>query len=430
LLYCRTSLSKVFISSHTTHYTVYELVRDAGLDLPVSIVDIAPEYAKSPQLRAAVNVTMTNTFPFWEAIPIEGAVDDLQDDLAWLLNQPESRNKPFVLGETGWPSDGFLEGVGVASPELQRKYFQEAFCKIDVENQWAYYWFTGIDNAWRQEQDPENTIEGNWGFLYANLTLKPQFEGLEFVCSDLVTYSFAEIDWSIPEFTPAPATMDPASCQAHGGCSGLFGNCCPDSNGVSLNCCDFSATPPMSSPPITTTTSPPTIAPAVPPPPPSTANLTPSVETSGGGPTPIPTLSPTNRPTALPTGRPTNEPTDPPTGRPSTDTRTDTPTILPTTLPPTLSPVTSAPTMSPTTPEPTLDDASNGPTASPTTQSPSIEPSLNPTAWSPPTPKPTIAIVFRPSPTEEEGGPSAAPELSWHCTCWGVAIGIAQNLFL
>lgn len=361
---------------------VYELTQNAGLDLPVSIVDIAPEYAASPELRSAVNVTVTNTFPFWEGIPIEGAVDDLQEDLDYILNLPESRSKPFVLGETGWPSDGFIDGVGVAGPELQLRYFEEAFCRIDVENNWAYYWFTGIDNSWRQEQDPENTIEGNWGFLYSDLTLKPLYQDLEFQCSDGVTYSFAEIDWSIPDFTDPPVSAPPESCLANNGCSGLFGNCCPTDLGDYLGCCDNQPT----NPPVTT------------------AEPT----------TPAPTIDTTAPPTSATTSSATEGETAPPTSTPTVTAPISVPTMAPTTLATTLQPspvpTTDAPTFEPT-PKATS-NASTSPSKSPT-----LGPSMavtsapveaagaateTPTTAMPvmePTPRPTVLTVSRPVPT-------------------------------
>jgi GPH family glycoside/pentoside/hexuronide:cation symporter len=119
---------------------VYTLIKNANLNIPVTIVDVAPEYSGNPELRAAVNVTMTNTFPFWEGISVEEAVEELQKDLGYLISLPESQNKPFILSETGWPSAGFIENVGIAGPEHQRQYFVESFCRVDVENNWDYYW--------------------------------------------------------------------------------------------------------------------------------------------------------------------------------------------------------------------------------------------------------------------------------------------------
>jgi hypothetical protein len=216
-------------------------VKNAGLDgtIPVSICDIAPIYAASPTLRSAVNVTFTNTFPFWEATPIEDAGEELETDLSYLLSLPESSNKRFVLGETGWPASGYIDGVGIASGDNQKQYFIDSYCLLHVEKQWEYYWFTGITNEWRQEQDPNNSIEGTFGFLWANRTLRNHFVDLSFTCpQDGVTYSFSEIDWSIPTgFTNAPIVVDAASCSAHTDCIDLLGNCCPNDDGLFLGCC-------------------------------------------------------------------------------------------------------------------------------------------------------------------------------------------------
>lgn len=226
----------------STSSLVYAVVKDAGLEgiVPVTICDVAPEYADSATLRSAVNVTFANTFPFWEGTDISGAVAELDADLSWLLSLPETQDKPFVLGETGWPSAGFIDGVGVAGPDEQKQYFVEAYCYLHVDKGWDYFWFNGIDDAWRQEQDPDNTIEGTWGFLYANMTVKDHFADLSFECSDGVTYSFAELDWTVPDgFTNPPATMDAAAtCAAHPDCSSLGGNCCPNDEGIFLGCCD------------------------------------------------------------------------------------------------------------------------------------------------------------------------------------------------
>lgn len=361
-------------------YTVRTILDTAGLNIPLAICDVAPDYAKSPDLRAAVEVTMTNTFPFWEGIAIEDAVADLQTDLGWLLAQPETQGKPFVLGETGWPSEGAIDGVGIASPENQARYFAETFCRIDVENNWEYYWFTGIDNEWRLLQDPDNTVEGSWGFLHANLTLKSNFENLAFQCSNGVTYSFAEVDWSIPQVTAAPVALHPASCAAHSQCSGLAGNCCPGDDGVSLLCCSNSSpstTAPAQSPvlptsaPVTRPTSAPTARPTVPP-------------------TPRPTVLPTPRPTVPPTRSPTPKPTTPaPTstapilGAQTSSTSRSDPTVLPTATPTTAAPVQNA---SSTDTNSTFDPSYNY----------TFEPTASPSVGRP-TPKPSVAVVYRPT---------------------------------
>ncbi len=272
-------------------------------DVPVAIVDIAPIYSNSQELRLASDTIMTNTFPFWEGLPVELAVDELEIDLGWLLGLEESQGKSFVLGEHGWPSGGYLEGVGVASPANQLRYLQESYCYLK-EKGWPYYLFTAIDNDWRQEQDPDNTIEGNWGFLDSNLGLKDHFQGVEFSCpnGDGTIYSFGAVDWSVPELQAEdPINPDMASCAMWQGCQALVGDCCPTPGGDFLGCCrsenflgdDSTGQLPTESPTKASTT-PPTAAQTV-----------------------APTTAPTMRPSIYPSGSPSWSPTISPTKNPS-----------------------------------------------------------------------------------------------------------------
>jgi hypothetical protein len=73
--------------------------------------------------------------------------------------------KDVLLGETGWPSYGNHPRIGSGSPESQTHFFAEFFCRMDKQLNWVYFYFTGIDDPWRQEQDPKNTLEGIWGFF-------------------------------------------------------------------------------------------------------------------------------------------------------------------------------------------------------------------------------------------------------------------------
>ena len=323
---------------------VRNILNNNGLSqLPVSITEIAPNYSAHPSLRSEVDVIYTNIFPFWENIGINKALDDLYKDIEWIKLLPESQNKEIILGETGWPSDGFIEGVGEASEENQVQYFVDFYCRMDKELNWKYYWFTAIDNSWRQIQDPENTIEGNWGFMKSDLTLKPLFENLSFTCSNGIEYSFGEIDWTIPIVTAAPASVPAESCQAHSLCAGIFGDCCPTPDGMHLACCNASPT----DPPIAT---------------------------------PMPSKSP-----ILPT---TASPTRSLTKAPSKQPNTVSPTAAPVSVPPTLSPVTSPPTASPVSPtlfpskRPTV-APTKGPTKTPTAipaKTPTTSPILVPSA--------------------------------------------------
>jgi exo-beta-1,3-glucanase (GH17 family) len=376
-------------------------------DLPVSIVDIAPTYESYPALTAAVDVVVTNAFPFWAQQDKDDAMDHLLVQVNPIVSQASAQNKEVILGETGWSSEGSNPAASEATPALQTAYFQNFFCKVDKELNWAYYYFTGIDNAWRKEQDDaEDTVEGSFGFYYADLTIKPHFQDLVFTCpGSSVEYSFAEIDntpvtlptndptaLSAPSPTISPAPVNQASCAAHRDCDGLEGNCCPTDLGSSLLCCDNNmaspattvpSMPPTVSPVATTLTGSPTVAPA--------ALEYPTLIPTTESPTVTLTASPTDKPTTAPSARQTPEVTTTapsasataaPSARETTEVTTTAPSALPTDGPTeretpeeiTTSPTTLAATKAPT-PAPTNGDMPTVvSTQSPTAPTPTLEP--------------------------------------------------------
>jgi glucan 1,3-beta-glucosidase len=199
------------------------LAASGGSNLPVSITEISYYYRRNQLLREHVDALYMNIFPYFnwkENGNINGAVDKLIGDASSVLSLSSGGiPKRLILGETGWPSDG----GNLASPEHQLQYFVDFFCQVHVARGWDYYYFTGIDNAWRQDQNFE-TVEGNWGFFKEDLALKSHFEDLVFDCGGDTQYSFAETDWSVP--------IPPESCQAHDACAGIGGNCCPTDDGI------------------------------------------------------------------------------------------------------------------------------------------------------------------------------------------------------
>ena len=354
---------------------VKTILQNAGYgDLPVSVCDIAPTYQYNTRLTTAVDVVVTNSFPFWEAIDINDATDYLVTEFDTIESVASSQGKEIILGETGWPSDGFISGVGVASPENQAQFFVDFYCRMDRELNWNYYWFTGIDNAWRKEQDPNNTIEGNWGLMFADLELKPWFQNLTFTCpSDAsVQYTLSEIDFSAPEITPpptvSPAPTTTASCQSHPECAELAGNCCPNDDGIVFWCCDST----ISGGGTNTTASPPTATPSGM----SSSSKEPTIVTESSEPMASPaetTLTPSV-------------------------TGTMDATATPSTASPTLAPSTAAPTsgVDDTNPPTNVLPANESPTApvsTPTRSEPTPAPSMEQGGKSPNTPAPTPTLA-------------------------------------
>jgi exo-beta-1,3-glucanase (GH17 family) len=387
------------------------LVAAGKPDLPVSIVDVAPTYESTPALTAAVDIVVTNAFPFWAKQDMDDATDHLFGQVNAVISQASAQNKQVILGETGWSSQGSNPAASEATPALQTAYFKNFFCKMDKELNWAYYYFTGIDNAWRKEQDDnEDTVEGSFGFYYANLTMKPLFQDLVFTCpGSSVEYSFAENDdtpvtlpTNDPTARPAPSpTISPspasqASCAANSGCGGLAGNCCPTDLGNFLQCCDSMASPtttapsipPTVSPVATTLTGSPTVAkstttvPSMPP------TVSPVATTLTGSPTVAatlessPTLVPTTEsPTVAWTASPTGKPTMAPSARETPEVTTTAPSALATAAPSAteiLKESTAVPSTLPTD-RPTERETPEVITTAPTTLAPTKAPTPAPT---------------------------------------------------
>ena len=315
----REEVSVTELAQFTTQVKSLLATREDLATIPVAICDIAPVFnANMPALISPVDAVVINIFPFWENTPISGSMDRLLQQISPVTRYTiDVANKPILIGETGWPSDGFIEGVGVASPENARQYFVDFFCRMDRQEGWSYFYFTGIDNAWRQEQDPLNTIEGNWGIWDSNLQLKSHFSGFSFSCpseNDSIIYSFDEIDWTVPLLTvpptTSPAPITSTSCQAHVGCQELAGNCCPADNGAFLACCNSAELSSAEPTPVSLPTTPPTSVPSLLPTssPAAADKFPPSTK-----PTKLPSYAPVEKLTGIPAEMPSHSPSVSPT---------------------------------------------------------------------------------------------------------------------
>ena len=107
-----------------------------------------------PQLVDAVDYVLMHVHPIWEGKPIDGVA-------AYVLSKyfevsREVDDKHVVIGETGWPSGGTPEDVGilagvVPSEENQRTFLEE-FSQLAEFFGIEYYWFAAYDEEWKWEE--------------------------------------------------------------------------------------------------------------------------------------------------------------------------------------------------------------------------------------------------------------------------------------
>lgn len=310
-----------------------QVLSDAGRDdLPVALCEVDDTYTANPRLFRATDIVVANSFPFWEQVDIDGAAEFLVNKLPGGWDVATQYGKDFILGETGWASEGYNKKGSETSPANQAQYFQDFYCLVDKQEDWMYFWFAAFDTPWRLEQaNNDNSVEGSFGMFNGNLTLKSNFANLQFSCSgsnEVYGFVLDAVSESIP--TPAPSapanrpsttsspTRSPASSSGGGGaasCSanplcdelGLTGECCPTVDGIFLICCEDAPTlsPATSFVPRDVPTVSPAPVAAIPA---SNTTTTTTATPSTAGPTVPPdvTIAPTTRlaPTAAPSRTP------------------------------------------------------------------------------------------------------------------------------
>jgi len=163
----------------------------AQLSVPVGTAEPWHVWLKHPELARDVDFIAVHLLPYWEGVPAEGAIDFVLDRLAEVKKR--FPNKPVMIGEVGWPSNGrirrgavpslaneaaFLRGFLNAAEARKIDYFvMEAFdqpWKIPVEGGVGAYW--GMLDASRQAKFAwSGPIIGtpSWPLLFALSTLLP-----------------------------------------------------------------------------------------------------------------------------------------------------------------------------------------------------------------------------------------------------------------
>jgi exo-beta-1,3-glucanase (GH17 family)/glycosyltransferase involved in cell wall biosynthesis len=134
-----------------------ERVRGA-LDVPVSTAEPWHVWFKNQELASHVDFIATHMLPYWEGVHLDRAVDYVIDHVNLLENT--FSNKPVVIAEVGWPSNGRTRRSSVASPANEatflRRFLQRAE-KLD----YVYYVMEAFDQPWKR--DIEGAVGAYWG---------------------------------------------------------------------------------------------------------------------------------------------------------------------------------------------------------------------------------------------------------------------------
>jgi exo-beta-1,3-glucanase (GH17 family)/cellulose synthase/poly-beta-1,6-N-acetylglucosamine synthase-like glycosyltransferase len=126
-----------------------------------------------PEIGQNVDVVSAHLLPYWEGMSahdslrfLERAYDDVQQEFP---------DKPVIIGEAGWPSEGRTKRF--AEPSIANEaYFMRAFVQLAMEKGYDYYLLEAYDQPWKGGN--EGSVGASWGLYDAQGNPKFGFTGL------------------------------------------------------------------------------------------------------------------------------------------------------------------------------------------------------------------------------------------------------------
>jgi glucan 1,3-beta-glucosidase len=139
--------------------------------VPVTYADVWEFWIRHKQLAEVVDFVTVHILPYWEDNPV--AVEHAMEHIDNVMDKVHKTfDKPIMIGETGWPSQGRQREGSVPSLVNQARFIRE-FVNHARQRGWDYNLIEAIDAPWKRVL--EGTVGGYWGLLDAD-TLDPKFD--------------------------------------------------------------------------------------------------------------------------------------------------------------------------------------------------------------------------------------------------------------
>ncbi len=127
----------------------------------------------TPEIGQYVDVVSVHLLPYWEGMSAHDSLRFLQN--AYNDVQQEFPDKPIIIGEAGWPSEG--RSKRFAEPSIANEaYFMRAFVQLAMEKGYDYYLLEAYDQPWKGGN--EGSVGASWGLYDALGNPKFGFTGL------------------------------------------------------------------------------------------------------------------------------------------------------------------------------------------------------------------------------------------------------------
>lgn len=139
---------------------------------PVSTAEPWHVWLKHPELVEHVDYLAVHMLPYWEGIPVEQAIDYIAARMDELKRAYP--NKPIVIAEAGWPSDGRTREGAVASTSNQAMFLRRFLERARHEG-YIYYLMEAFDQPWKTRY--EGAVGSYWGIY--DVYRQPKFAFVE-----------------------------------------------------------------------------------------------------------------------------------------------------------------------------------------------------------------------------------------------------------
>lgn len=125
---------------------------------PVSTAEPWHVWLDHPELVEEVDFIAVHMLPYWEGVGVEHAVDHVMLRYQELVEAYP--DKPVIISEVGWPSNGRTRKDAVASHANQAKFLRRFLAAADREGI-TYYLMEAFDQPWKRQIEGE--AGSHWG---------------------------------------------------------------------------------------------------------------------------------------------------------------------------------------------------------------------------------------------------------------------------
>lgn len=148
----------------------------------VGTADTLEVWRKCPRLAQEVDFIIVHIYGYWDG-------QNIADSARYAINgyrevQSLYPDKEVILGETGWPKKGSVQGNAVPSLGNQQRYIEE-FTSEAARANIPYYYFEAFDEDWKVVFEGE--MGNNWGVWFLDKEANfnpPQVSHFPFVVYD------------------------------------------------------------------------------------------------------------------------------------------------------------------------------------------------------------------------------------------------------